>query len=92
MPFLRLAALAGIFFFLTAGALVLSAASPASSALVGAWHIDDTRSTELSPWKSFDLVIALKGRLSQSNANSPGAGGNLSTGSCSTPRKLKTSA
>jgi len=29
--------------------------------LAGTWHIDPARSTELSPWKSFDLTIAVNG-------------------------------
>ncbi len=37
------------------------AAAPATTALVGTWRIDPARSTELSPWKSFDLTIALAG-------------------------------
>lgn len=37
----------------------LFAATPATTALVGTWRIDLVHSTELSPWKSFDLVIAL---------------------------------
>ncbi len=37
------------------------AAAPATTALVGTWRIDLARSTELSPWKTFDLTIALAG-------------------------------
>jgi hypothetical protein len=37
------------------------ATAPATTALVGTWRIDLSRSTELSPWKSFDLSIALAG-------------------------------
>jgi hypothetical protein len=37
------------------------AAAPATTALVGTWRIDLARSTELSPWKSYDLTIALAG-------------------------------
>jgi hypothetical protein len=39
--------------------IVLRAAE--TSALAGTWRIDLARSTELSPWKSFDLVIAING-------------------------------
>ena len=49
---------------LLAGSVALLA-SPAAAAsdrgLAGAWRIDLTRSTELSPWKSFDLIIAVDG-------------------------------
>jgi hypothetical protein len=31
--------------------------------LAGHWRIDLTRSTELSPWKSFDLTIAIDGNM-----------------------------
>lgn len=33
----------------------------ASSPLAGTWTIDLTRSTELSPWKSYDLTITVTG-------------------------------
>jgi hypothetical protein len=32
----------------------------AESALAGTWRIDLARGTELSPWKSFDLIIAIQ--------------------------------
>lgn len=38
-----------------------SAATPVTTALVGKWHLDPARSTELSPWKTFDLTITLAG-------------------------------
>lgn len=38
-----------------------AAATPATTALVGTWRVDPARSTELSPWKTFDLTIALAG-------------------------------
>src|SRR5204863_3071363 len=47
------------------GSLVLgsnaSLAATAPSPLAGTWRIDLTRSTELSPWKNFDLIIAVDG-------------------------------
>jgi hypothetical protein len=40
----------------------VAAAVPAHAALLsGAWHLDAEHSTELSPWKSFDLVITVEG-------------------------------
>src|SRR4029078_12405862 len=33
----------------------------ADSLLAGTWRIDLARGTELSPWKSFDLIIAIDG-------------------------------
>lgn len=48
--------------------LALAANSPAAngqpeqtSALAGSWHIDLARSTELSPWKDYDLTITVDG-------------------------------
>jgi len=38
-------------------------ASEAISLLAGAWKFDATRSTELSPWKNYDLVITVNGSL-----------------------------
>ena len=38
-----------------------SAATPVTTALVGKWHLDPARSTELSPWKTFHLTITLAG-------------------------------
>lgn len=32
-----------------------------TSTLAGSWHIDLTRSTELSPWKDYDLTITVDG-------------------------------
>ena len=53
------------FLRLAAGMLALTAlgraADAAPSSLAGTWRIDLKRSTELSPWNSFDLVIALDG-------------------------------
>jgi hypothetical protein len=37
------------------------AAEPDGHALAGTWKIDLTRSTELSPWKSFELTITPQG-------------------------------
>ena len=37
------------------------AAAPAATALAGTWRLDAARSTELSPWKSFDLTITITG-------------------------------
>lgn len=34
---------------------------PAASPLAGVWHIDRDRSTELSPWQSYDLTITVDG-------------------------------
>lgn len=42
-------------------ALTAAAAAADTPALAGTWRIDLARSTELSPWKSFDLVIAIDG-------------------------------
>lgn len=39
----------------------LSASDRPAPALAGKWRIDLTRSTELSPWRSFDLTIAVDG-------------------------------
>ncbi|PTX94479.1 hypothetical protein [Opitutus sp. ER46] len=44
------------------GALLLPSLHAAdSSPLSGQWRYDATRSTELSPWKSFDLTLAIDG-------------------------------
>lgn len=43
---------------------LLASATPLSAAdhlLAGSWKIDLTRSTELSPWKDYDLTIAVDG-------------------------------
>lgn len=42
-------------------ATALCAASPAPPGLAGAWRIDPARSTELSPWRSLELRIAVDG-------------------------------
>jgi hypothetical protein len=42
-------------------ATALRAASPAPPGLAGAWRIDPARSTELSPWRSLELRIAVDG-------------------------------
>jgi hypothetical protein len=47
--------------FLLALPLGANWACAAEALLAGTWHIDPARSTELSPWKSFDLVIAIRG-------------------------------
>lgn len=39
----------------------LPGASAASSPLAGQWRIDLARSTELSPWKAFNLTLAIDG-------------------------------
>jgi hypothetical protein len=46
---------------LVASLAMARAAEPAAPNLAGTWRIDLARSTELSPWKSFDLVIAIQG-------------------------------
>ena len=38
-----------------------AAESATAPTLAGTWRIDAARGTELSPWKNFDLVIALEG-------------------------------
>ena len=43
--------------FLLASIVGCAAASP----LAGIWHIDRDRSTELSPWQSYDLTITVAG-------------------------------
>lgn len=44
------------------GAMLTGRANPSSEApLAGTWKLDPARSTELSPWKSFDLTIAIAG-------------------------------
>ncbi|MCX6952856.1 MAG: hypothetical protein NTV51_11930 [Verrucomicrobia bacterium] len=58
---MRLYLFAFCFALLTVSRLPLTAATPTATALVGQWRIDLARSTELSPWKSFDLTIALAG-------------------------------
>lgn len=37
------------------------AASPTPSLLAGSWHFEPERSTELSPWKDYELTIAVDG-------------------------------
>jgi hypothetical protein len=46
-----------------AGAMLLATTitGRAESALAGSWHIDLARSTELSPWKDYDLTITADG-------------------------------
>jgi hypothetical protein len=46
------------FLFLLLATLPLFASATDSPPLVGKWHIDLARSTELSPWKSFDLDVS----------------------------------
>lgn len=45
--------------FLLASLVCCAAASP----LAGVWHIDRERSTELSPWQSYDLTISVDGDI-----------------------------
>lgn len=46
------------------GFLLASLAScAAASSLAGVWHIDRERSTELSPWQSYDLTITVDGDI-----------------------------
>lgn len=42
-------------------AMAIASSAAASSPLTGTWTIDLTRSTELSPWKSYDLTINVAG-------------------------------
>lgn len=47
---------------LACAAAAVAAAAPANpSPLAGRWRIDPARSTELSPWKSLDLTLAVEG-------------------------------
>jgi len=48
-----------VFFWITVGRLYAADANPVSP-LAGTWHIDLTRSTELSPWKDYQLTIAIE--------------------------------
>jgi hypothetical protein len=52
---------AALLLLLALASSVWAHAADPSSPLVGRWRIDLTRSTELSPWKSFDLTIAVQG-------------------------------
>lgn len=44
-----------------AASRAVSPPRPLGSLLVGTWKIDPAHSTELSPWKTLDLVITLEG-------------------------------
>lgn len=39
----------------------IHAAAPATSLIAGTWHIDLAHSTELSPWKDYELTISVDG-------------------------------
>ena len=46
-----------------AGFMPLFAAAADTSTLAGTWQFDASRSTELSPWRAFELSIQLDGNL-----------------------------
>ncbi len=52
-----------LFFVMLTATLSAAAVTPTTTALAGIWHFDATRSTELSPWKSYDLTITISGSL-----------------------------
>jgi len=43
------------------GGLTAALAAISSSPLAGDWHIDASHSTELSPWKDYELTISVSG-------------------------------
>jgi hypothetical protein len=60
-PLLRFCSLFGLLALLGAAPADAIAAAPSASPLAGSWSIDLARSTELSPWKSYDLTITVAG-------------------------------
>lgn len=55
LPLLLLAAL-------SAGGFATTTSGAQPAAIGGTWKIDPTKSTELSPWKDYDLTIAIEGK------------------------------
>ena len=50
-------------FVLLAAIGLVAQAAPAASPLAGTWRLDPARSTELSPWQNYELVITVRDSL-----------------------------